>query len=65
MIASLVMALGLWVWMGTTTGQPTWIVVAGGLLLEAACNAFVMLLLRVEEAQLLARAITRRVGKKA
>jgi len=65
MIASLVMALGLWVWMGTTTGQPTWIVVAGGLLLGGSLYAFVMLLLRVEEAQLLARAITRRVGKKA
>ncbi len=65
LFASLVMVLGLWAWLGTTTGQPTWIVVAGGLLLGGSLYTIVMLLLRVDEAQHLTRAIARRVGRKA
>jgi putative peptidoglycan lipid II flippase len=59
LIASLVMVLGLWAWLGATAGQPTWLVVAGGLLLGGSLYAIVMLLLRVEEAHQLVRAIAR------
>jgi putative peptidoglycan lipid II flippase len=59
--ASLVMALGLWIWLSLTNAQPAWIVVAGGLLLGCGLYVIVILLLGVDEARSLLNALTRRI----
>ena len=65
LVASLVMVIGVWAWLAYTTGQPTWIVVAGGLLLGGSLYVIVILLLGVDEARSLAKALVQRARRKA
>ena len=65
LVASLVMALGVWAWLTFTAGQPVWIVVAGGLLLGGSLYVIVILLLRVEEARSLTKALAQRLRRTA
>jgi putative peptidoglycan lipid II flippase len=63
--ASLVMALGLWFWLGAAATQPAWIRTAGGLVIGASLYALIILLLGVEEARGLARALIHRMRRAA
>jgi putative peptidoglycan lipid II flippase len=63
LVASLVMVLGIWIWLETTRSQPTWMIVGGGLFLGASLYTVVILLLGVEEARSLVRALLRRLRR--
>jgi len=65
LVAGLVMALALWAWLVFTAGQPTWIVVAGGLLLGGSLYVIVILLLGVDEARYLAKELLQRLRRNA
>jgi putative peptidoglycan lipid II flippase len=60
-LATLVMTLVLWGWVGLTVGQPVWLVAMGGVLLGAAVYGLVVLLLRVPEARSMMNILVRRL----
>lgn len=60
-LATVVMALVLWVWLGLTTAQPVWLVGLGGVLAGSAIYGLCVLLLRVPEAQTVVGLLKRRL----
>jgi putative peptidoglycan lipid II flippase len=59
--ASLAMALGLWLWLAYAAAQPTWLIVAGGLLLAGSVYVLITWLMGVEEVRGLTKGIARRL----
>jgi putative peptidoglycan lipid II flippase len=59
--AALVMSLMIWVWLQITSGQPVWLVAAGGVLLGAAVYGVLVFVFRVQEARMLASYVQRRL----
>jgi putative peptidoglycan lipid II flippase len=60
-LATLLMSLGLWAWLGLSSNLPVWLIVAGGLLLGASGYALVILAAEVGEAKELLRALRQRL----
>ena len=49
-LATVIMMLVLWIWLGITSAQPVWLVGLGGILVGGAVYGLCMLILRVPEA---------------
>jgi putative peptidoglycan lipid II flippase len=60
-LATMVMGMVLWVWLGLTTVQPVWLVGLGGVLVGGAVYGICVLLLRVPEAQSIAGFLKRKL----
>jgi putative peptidoglycan lipid II flippase len=64
-LASLGMGIGLWVWMQAVGSLNRWFVALGGVALGGILYGMGVLLFRLPEIQILVRAITRRVVRRA
>jgi putative peptidoglycan lipid II flippase len=60
-LASLAMALGVWLWLRGVSGQPAWFVLGGGILLGMSVFALTVLALRMREARGLAGVLLNRL----
>jgi putative peptidoglycan lipid II flippase len=60
--AALLMGVAVWSWLNLTSGQPTWLVGLGGVLIGSLTYALVILLLRVPEMLSLISLLRRRLG---
>jgi putative peptidoglycan lipid II flippase len=61
-LATLAMGVVVWSWLGITSGQPSWLVGLGGLLIGSLVYTLVILLLRVPEMLSLVSLLRRRLG---
>jgi putative peptidoglycan lipid II flippase len=61
LLASLSMGFGLWLWIQTAGGLPSWVVTVGGVIVGAVIYGVAVLLLRVPEIQGLINAVLRRL----
>lgn len=62
-VATLGMAIGLWVWIQTTGGMNRWVVALGGVALGGILYSVGVTILRVPEIQVLVESITRRLHR--
>ena len=60
-LATVVMALILWVWLGVTYGQPAWLVGLGGVFVGSAVYGVCIWVLRVPEAQTVVNLLKRKL----
>ena len=62
-LATMVMALGLWLWLRWSGGQPVWLVAGGGVLLGGGVYTLVVLGIGVSEARDLVGVLVRRLRR--
>jgi len=60
-LATVIMTLVLWIWLGMTSTQPVWLVGMGGILVGGAVYGLCMLILRVPEALTVVAILKRRL----
>jgi putative peptidoglycan lipid II flippase len=60
-LATVIMTLVLWIWLGITSAQPVWLVGLGGILVGGAVYGLCMLMLRVPEALTVVAFLKRRL----
>jgi putative peptidoglycan lipid II flippase len=61
MLATVIMTLIIWIWLGMTSAQPVWLVGLGGILVGSAVYGLCMLILRVPEALTVVAFVKRRL----
>jgi putative peptidoglycan lipid II flippase len=60
-LAATIMGIGIWIWLNSQASQPLWYLAIGGIGLGSVIFLFSILLLKVEEVNLAARYLLRRV----